>query len=440
MRRRSLRFQTLAGTILIVALGQVLAIVAMTLLVVRPQIERTADMVAQNVSVMIETYDGLPPDARPVILARLKASPYLAVWQGAAPPDRSGPPPRYMERAFMRALADRLSTQAHLDWRTDSRRKLWVQVYLAGQPYWIGLKPKSVFAPTGLIATLMLIAVGLASLPAYWLSRQLLQPLTDLRSAADRLNLSAHPEPLREDGLDEIAGLSRSFNAMTGRLREIEANRALVLAGISHDLRTPLTKLRLGLEMAGIADPALRESTLRQVETIERILSRFLQFARGFDAEPAEAVRLADLFAALRADYADTGLQVVPPPPGMTVMARPIALHRALGNLIENALTYGRPPVRLSWRWEGEGQDASGLLLSVLDQGEGFGEGEAELYVKPFVCGDAARQPQGGAAPGTGLGLAMVDQIVRLHGARLVFCRRDGGFEAAIVLPQIYGS
>ncbi|EGF93650.1 risS protein [Asticcacaulis biprosthecium C19] len=302
---------------------------------------------------------------------------------------------------------------------------------MAGEPYWIGLKPKSVYSPSGLLITLGFIAVALASLAAYWLSRQLLRPLTELRAAADRLNLSASPEPLREDGLDEIAGLSRSFNAMTERLRGIEANRALVLAGISHDLRSPLTKLRLGLEMADIDDRDLRESTIRQVDTIETVLSRFLQFARGFDAEPVETVALAGVFATLRADHADAGVQAEMPPLDVTFLARPVALRRALGNLVENALRYGRAPVRLAWRREGEA-----LVISVIDQGEGFAEEDTELFLKPFVRGDAARQPDAAHMPGTGLGLAMVDQIVRLHGWRLAFNRSAVGFEATIMIPN----
>jgi len=429
-RLRSLRFQSLAGTILIVAVSQILTVTAMTFLIVRPQIDRAAAMLAQNVAVLTETFDSLPPSARPLLIRRLEASAYLALWPGREPPDRTGPPPRYMERAFMRSLAARLKGQAHLDWRTDARGKLWVQIYLGGEPYWIGLKSKPFYAPTGMILWLGVIAVCLASAAAFWLSRQLLRPLEALRNATDRIHLSEKPEMLDEEGLVEIADLSRSFNRMTRRLSEIEDNRTLVLAGISHDLRTPLAKLRLALDMAAIPDTELRDSANRQVETIERILSQFLLFARGFEAEAVGTVRLNALIAALAKDYAETPLRLSLTESDPELRARPEALRRLLSNLIENALRYGHPPVTVFTALRN-----GGVTFGVRDCGPGIPADKVELLLKPFVRGDEARQPATGQVPvaGVGLGLAMAHQITRLHGWRLELVRTGEGFEAAII-------
>ncbi|BEV10550.1 HAMP domain-containing protein [Asticcacaulis sp. DW145] len=426
---RSLRFQSLAGTILIVAVSQVLTVAAMTFLIVRPQIDRAAAMLAQNVAVLTETYDTLPVEARPVLIRRLEASSYLALWQGDKPPDRTGPRPRYMERAFMRSLAERLNGQAHLDWRTDARGKLWVQIFLGGTPYWIGLKSTPFYAPTGMIIWLGVIAVCLASAAAVWLSRQLLRPLEALQNATDRVYVSEKPQMLEEQGLVEIAELSRSFNRMTGRLTEIEDNRALVLAGISHDLRTPLAKLRLALDMASIADTDLRLTAERQVESIERILSQFLVYARGFEAEVVEPFSLNALISLAAADYAQAGVEISLPDTEQILTGRCEALRRLLCNLIENALRYGQAPVTV-FAIIAEG----GLRFGVRDQGEGFRPEQAELLTKPFVRGDEARQPVAGqvSVAGVGLGLAMAQQITRLHGWELTFKQTARGFEVAI--------
>lgn len=431
---RSLRFQSLAGTVLIVAVSQILTVAAMTFLIVRPQIDRGAAMLAQNVVVLTETYDALPAEARPVLIRRLESSPYLALWQGVNPPDRSGPPPRYMERVFMRRLAQRLKGQAHLDWRTDARGRLWVQIYMGDAPYWIGLKSAPFFAPTGMILWLGVIAIGLASTAAVWLSRQLLRPLEALRNATDRIHLSEKPEMLDEQGLVEIADLSRSFNRMTRRLTEIEANRAMVLAGISHDLRTPLAKLRLALDMAEIKDVDLRDSTNRQVETIERILSQFLLFARGFEAEAVEPVALNALMRSVADNYAQPGIEISLAEPTPVLSMRPEAVRRLLSNLIENALRYGAPPVTLFAEMR-EGH----MVFGVRDHGPGIAAEKAELLLQPFVRGDEARQPATGCLPvaGVGLGLAMAQQIVRLHGWRLTFAHTGEGFEVGVDTGQI---
>ncbi|WAC47269.1 ATP-binding protein [Asticcacaulis sp. SL142] len=431
MRPTTLLRQTLAGTILIVILSQVLTIAAMSLLVVRPQIDRAARMMAQNVVTLTQGYNAAAPETRTAMIQRLKNSTYLEIWTGDTPPDRSGPPPRYMERRFMRALADQLDTQSQMSWRTDGNRKLWVQVYLGDDPYWISFKPRAFTAPNGVIIVLGVIAVALSSAMAYWLSRKLVRPLEDLRVATDELHLSSGPPALREDGPAEIAALSRSFNAMTARLNQADADRTLVLAGISHDLRTPLAKLRLVLDMADIEDADLRASAGRQIDTIERILSQFLQFARGYEQEPKGLIAAGSFMNDLGRDYIDRDVYFEASP-GLVFTGRREALRRAVINLIENALRYGAVPVEVS-----ACAVAGDIILTVRDQGAGFGADEAALYRQPFVRGDDARQPHlSEATGGTGLGLAMVDQIAVLHGGQLEFERSDNGFETRLVLKD----
>nr|WP_246733932.1 ATP-binding protein [Oharaeibacter diazotrophicus] len=201
----------------------------------------------------------------------------------------------------------------------------------------------------------------------------------------------------------------------------------MVLAGISHDVRTPLTKLRLALSMMHAEDRALMDAAERQIDAMERILSQFLTFARGFAAEPPAAISVRDLLDAFDARYGAEGVVVAPPDADATLQGRPEALRRALANLVDNALRYGAAPVGL----EADVRDDR-IRFVVSDAGEGIAPDEVDRLRQPFVRGDAARSADG---TGTGLGLAIVDEIARLHGGEVVYARADGRFRATLDLP-----
>jgi two-component system osmolarity sensor histidine kinase EnvZ len=197
----------------------------------------------------------------------------------------------------------------------------------------------------------------------------------------------------------------------------MERERATVLAGISHDLRTPLSRLRLALEMSG-ADQAEAEGMRADMEDIDKVISQFLAFARGEDELLVEG-DLNVLISQLVDNYRKRETLVsfhpgrIPP-----LRFAPLAIHRALSNLVDNALRYAGGPVEIATRREG-----ARVLVEVLDRGPGVPAGEAERLKRPFTRLDAARSGPGGA----GLGLAIVDRIARAHGGRLELSPREGG-------------
>lgn len=214
-------------------------------------------------------------------------------------------------------------------------------------------------------------------------------------------------------------------------VRPIEEERALLLAGISHDLRTPLTRLRMEAEMS-VADEAARAAMEADIVEMDRTIGQFLDFARPQDAAArgGEPVDLGDLLAGIAARYGERVQGPARRPPGadFRVAGRGEALRRAVVNLVENGLRHGGAPVELELLQEGRQ-----IVVAVLDRGPGIAPAEAERLKQPFTRGEKARTGAGGA----GLGLAIVERIAQSHGGRFELRPREGGGLAArLVLPR----
>ena len=277
------------------------------------------------------------------------------------------------------------------------------------------------------MATLASMVLALAG--AWWLQRHLNQPLQRVVLAAQRLARGQPPAPLREDGPTEIATVARSFNHMAHSLAQADQERALMLAGVSHDLRTPLTKLRLGVEIAGPQmEPELVTRMVRSMDEMDAILGQFLHFARMQEAEPPQAAALDDLAQAIAQAQADHGRSValeLGAPPPTPVQAQ--ALRRAVDNLVENAWRHGAAPVVLR-----TGSEGHAVWIEVQDHGPGLPATELERVRQPFARGEAARSGR----PGAGLGLAIADRVARAHGGRLELHSAPGqGLRARLALP-----
>ncbi len=425
---RSLAGRAFAMTMLLLAVAQLTMLLLFNVLILRPETNRLAGVMAQNLVATIDTLNALPAADRARAIDHLSQSPYITVWTGAAPPDNSGPPPRAIERVFMRALVKAMGDRTDLFWRTDHRRKLWLHIDIGGSPYWLSVRSPPALGPTGTFALCGLMTFGLALIAAWGLRGRMLRPLDDLRRATETWRLSTDAPLLAEDGPEEIAALSRSFNGMTARLQAAEAERSLILAGISHDVRTPLAKLKLAFEMMKNDDADLHASAGRQIDQIDRILSQFMTFARGFEAEAVQAVDPAELMADMVEMYGAYGAIAAPGPVAAPFPGRKEALRRAVMNLIENAVRYGAAPIEIAI--------APGPVFIARDHGPGVQDGKLDTLTDPFVRGDDARQPGQGALPssGTGLGLAIVDKVARLHGGQLVLRNLPDGFEAVMTL------
>jgi signal transduction histidine kinase len=277
-------------------------------------------------------------------------------------------------------------------------------------------------APSPAWAWPSLVSMGLMALAiltiVFVMVRRITRPLQALAAAADGLGRGEQLAPLALSGPDEVRRTTGAFNAMDARIRRFVGDRTRMLAAISHDLRTPITTLRLRAEF--IEDGENRTKILETLDEMQRMTEAALAFARE-EATPEKTRRvdLAALIQSLCDDLAELGRDVAFEGPGRTPYAgRPAGLKRALRNMIENAGTYGRR-ARVSLATTAEGLD-----IIIDDDGPGIPEQDRERVFEPFVRLEESRSPETG---GIGLGMAIARSIVRGHGGDITLDNRAGG-------------
>jgi signal transduction histidine kinase len=272
---------------------------------------------------------------------------------------------------------------------------------------------------------LLLAAVVVVSLIAVrWATR----PLKTLADAADELGRNINRPPLAETGPAEVARAARAFNTMQSRLVAYLDERTRVLAAMSHDLKTPITRLRLRAEL--LQDEQLRDKFERDLREMEAMVASALDFLRGMDnGEPARPVDVNAMLESLQADLRETGGtvtiegQAADPYPG-----RPQALKRCLANLLENAIKYGKAAHVVV------DDDAERLQISILDEGPGIPAEHLDRVFEPYYRVEGSRSRDTG---GTGLGLAIAKNIAELHGGSIELKNRpQGGLAAVLRLPR----
>lgn len=275
------------------------------------------------------------------------------------------------------------------------------------------------------------LAIGLLSTASAWIFvRQLNQPLKRLVFAARQLGQGRSVRLPISDTPSEMTEVYRAFNQMAEDVEQAGQERELMLAGVSHDLRTPLTRLRLSLSMLD-NDSDLTDDMVRDIEDMDAILDQFLAFIRDGRDEPVEEVDLSDLVREVVAPFNQPEervrlcLEPIPPFP-----LRRVSLKRLLNNLIGNALYHAGKGVEVAAYVSGD-SSAPYVVLSVLDRGAGIDPNELEGIFNPFIRGDRAR-----SGKGTGLGLAIVKRIAAQHGGNVELRNRSGGgLEARVRLP-----
>ena len=311
-----------------------------------------------------------------------------------------------------------LGEQTRFAYARDRIEGFWVSFTIDEDDYWVML-PRERFEPQIGLEWLGggLALLGLALAGAWLIASALSRPLGAIAAAAREVGRGQLPVPLAETGPREMRTVSVAFNRMAGDLAAMERERATVLAGISHDLRTPLSRLRLAIEMSG-TDPQTADGMGADVEEMDKVIGQFLAFARGED-EPLLVGDLNALVAEIVDGYRKRD-QAVAFTPGRLSRQRfaPLAVRRAVSNLIDNALHYAATPVEVA-----TARDATRALIEVRDRGPGVPPSELERLKRPFTRLNEARSGSGGA----GLGLAIVERIARAHGGQLELRAREGG-------------
>jgi two-component system osmolarity sensor histidine kinase EnvZ len=392
------------------------------------QLSETKLVQLQAIRAALETAEG---PRRSEILAQLRSEYGVRIIPEAERPMRGQPPDGPLMQDLAERLRERLGTETEIRF-APRLQMLFVRVVAAGTPYWIGVpvppRPADDVPTRALTWTLVVLVFLLVA--AFVFARYLSRPLRELTSAVARVGRGETPPPLPESGPSEIAAVNRGFNTMTANLRQIERDRAVLLAGVSHDLRTPLARLRLGVEM-GTRDDMLRAGMVSDIEEMDRIIGQFLDFARSDAATAFEPANLDAIVGACVDRYVSGGKQVtfksghVP-----TLPVKATAISRLVTNLVDNALAYGAPPVEVA---TSASHDMA--TIDVGDRGPGIPLDEVEHLKQPFTRATEARVRADGGA-GAGLGLAIVDRIARLHGGRLdLLPREGGGMLARVTLP-----
>ena len=394
-------------------------------LVLRPQIERSAADTAQMILSLELSFRQMDPFQQIHFAEALRAGDAPDVVVSETAPEDANRPRSWLSRYFLLVLSNRHEIPAS-DVVVDAEGRVWVRMVTADQPYWLSLRALPATDPIAGLVAASVIALLAALAGGIALQRRIALPLKRLEEAVGRMSNPADAYDSEIDRPREIAAVSRALTDMSKRLQAAEADRALMLAGVSHDLRTPLTKLRLTLAMLKDADAELVTGAERNVIRIEGMLGQFLDFARGFETEETRAVPLRWLLQQAVEASAEPTAVVLDAPSDVVIRVKEAALLRALDNLLSNALRYGKPPVVLGARISN-----AGFTIDIRDAGPGISPEKASELLRPFTRGNVAR-----AGEGTGLGLAIVEQVARVHGGDVTFEQGAEMFTARLHLPQ----
>ncbi len=437
-RRPVTLFGRSAATIaLAFILFQAFTLVTVVYFVLLPLAERSADDLAELILLSAKTWVELPPETRRDFELELAQNHNLWLFAAREPLARTGQAAPYRQ-LLESALAKRAGVPVSVvvpDWREPW---LWAEISVAGQLIRVGF-PKERLGTRPFLALVLVLGCGtlLALVTALVLARRITQPLARLSQATASVGKGETPEWLPESGPQELVTLARAFNLMARQVEELLANRTTLLAGVSHDLRTPLARMRLAVEMLSETSNAeLVEQLLHDLEQMNRLIGALIDLSRGLGHEEKQAVELMALTGELAADIRRGGAQVECLSTAPCVVdAAPLALRRILSNLLDNGVRYGDgKPLGIEWRRTEEGA----VAVSVLDSGPGIPPAQRETVFRPFFRLEASRSA---ATGGSGLGLAIARQLAENNGWKLeLLPRPEGGTEARLTLPSAQDS
>jgi two-component system, OmpR family, osmolarity sensor histidine kinase EnvZ len=396
-------------------------------LVMQPMAERSANDLAALVVLAAQTWVELPPVTRPDFEQELAARHHLRIRSGGLETKGSAEP-FYLRRSIENALGSRLGESITLQ-STDTLGWAWAEIHLAGHTLHIGFPTSRYGVQLPLAAIWILLSGALLTLAtALFMVGRASRQLRAMSSAAGVVGQGKIPERLQEKGPSEIRDLAAAFNLMSDQVQELLVSRTTLLAGISHDLRTPIARLRIALEM--LADkpaPKLLERMAYDLEEMNDIISTMLEFSRSLKAEQVVDVDAKTLLRDLARSV--DGKVEVRATGDCPCRAAPLALKRIVSNLLHNALRYGGGAIELECSKEGEN-----MVIRVLDSGPGIPEPELEAVFRPFYRLESSRSKETG---GSGLGLAIAKQLADAHGWHLKLANRPaGGLEAVLTLED----
>lgn len=395
------------------------SIAALDRFVTTPLAEQSADDEAALLVLSAQTWVELPPEARPYYELELFESHGLVISPDTRQLDELASDLPWMGLLEVQ-LQQRLGQPVQL---LEGEDLVWAEIPMGGTRLQIGFSPeRRGTEPLSVALVIFVAGAGIVLAASLLIVQRITRPLDAVASSARQFRGGAKLEPLPETGPAELVTLARSFNTMVREISELMSNRTTLLAGISHDLRTPLARMQLALELLPEdTDPALVARMRRNLREMDALLSASLQFARGLSQDNAEAVALRPLLEELVQQHEDIPVQLQWQlgDRDCRICVDAGALRRVLSNLLSNAAQYAGGPVQLGARSSG-----GSLVLEVKDRGPGIPEAEHARIFQPFFRLERSRNQ---ATGGSGLGLAIVKQLSEAQGWEISVGDRPGG-------------
>jgi len=404
-----------------------------------PRATQMAQRVVTAVSITRSALIYAPPSVRPALLLDLATKESLRV-QPREGTDTLEPLPNSNYWNHVAAeIKERLGIDTSVMWSVNQAPGIWVSFEINNDQYWLvfdreqlGLTAGAEWLGWGMTA-LLLALIG-AAISVRFVNR----PLAQLAKVARQLARGETPSPLPEKGPAEIRDMNIAFNRMARDIRQTEADREIMLAGISHDLRTPLARMRLEIEMSSVTEEA-RQAIDEDLAQIDHSIGQLMEYARPAGLVPEQGIDVSsvlhDLYERERSHTESLGDSLVGSiEPNLYAKINAHDLKRIVSNLIENARRYGRSPnddkahIELSAR-----QNGNILAIEIRDQGQGIAPTDIQRLLRPFSRGESARTGVSGA----GLGLAIVERLLGQVGGQLQLLPRPaGGLVARIEIPK----
>jgi two-component system osmolarity sensor histidine kinase EnvZ len=400
-----------------------------------PRAQRVAQQLVSIVKLTRTALLYSEPDLRRALLQDLESNEGIRVYPREPADKVEKQPGGVVQDLIVRDVQRRLGTDTVIAAEVNEIPAMWISFKIDEDDYWVAIEQDRIDTATGLqLFSWGTFALALSLIGAAFITALVNRPFARLAHAARAIGEGQRPDPLPERGMGEAAEANRSFNQMVQELERLEADRALMLAGISHDLRTPLARLRLETEMSP-SEESVKRDMISDIEQMDEIIGRFLDYARPA-SRAMQSLDLSDIVRETAATFeAREDLKItVELDDAAPVLAERTDLKRLLTNVIENARKYGRDPVtdianvHVSTRVLGERVE-----MRVRDTGPGIPEDQLALVFRPFYRVDTARTK----ADGTGLGMAIVQRIAsRYKGhASLRNVRPGSGLEIIVSFP-----
>ncbi|XOV83199.1 MAG: ATP-binding protein [bacterium] len=405
----------LVRTTLVLAVGALLIVIiatfALYLFVISPITEQSADDEAALLVLSAQTWVELPPEARPYFELEMAESHDLIISEAHQALPEVADYSQYFE-LLKTELSTRIGQEVAL---LEGEDLLWVDVPMGGFALQIGFSPeRREIQPLYVAMVIVGLGAGIVFFTSLFIVRRIARPLVNVARQAESFRGATQIEPLPETGPRELVSLARNFNTMASEIGLLLTNRTTLLAGISHDLRTPLTRMRLALALLpDNVDPQLVGRFERNLESMDELISDALRFARGTGEVPQE-IELLPFVQEILATFEQNIAADLRIPPDFRIKLAPSAFRRVLINLIANGFQHGGNVSVV----------ATTKQIQVIDDGPGIPEAFREQVFQPFFRLDSSRSATTG---GSGLGLAIVQQLCQAHQWQVDIDNAPGG-------------